>query len=147
MGRGIAHPQQSGGQAQRSDFYEGKIMGKLLAPRQGAALSEVWFSYSRASARHISGRRCGQDTRLLRNSHTATNKMRGVSGNGGGASKIAASYEQLEHDSVWKRALARFSHWHWHHSSRPLDVLMHVSREGRTKENREEPATTNEHGN
>ena len=41
-------------------------MGKLLAPRQGAALSEVWFSYSRASARHISGRRCGQDTGPLR---------------------------------------------------------------------------------
>src|SRR5437899_11706446 len=38
-GAGIAHPQRSGGQAQRSDFYEGKIMGKPLAPRQGAALS------------------------------------------------------------------------------------------------------------
>lgn len=37
---GIAHPQRSGGQAQRSDFYEGKIMGRPLAPRQGRALSQ-----------------------------------------------------------------------------------------------------------
>jgi hypothetical protein len=30
----------------------------------------------------------------------------------GVASKIAASYEQLEHDSVWKRGLASFSYRH-----------------------------------
>jgi hypothetical protein len=36
--------------------------GKPLAPRQGGALSEAWFPYSRARARRIyQGRRCGQE--------------------------------------------------------------------------------------
>ena len=35
--------------------------GKPLAPRQGSALSEVWFPYSCASAHMILGSRCGQE--------------------------------------------------------------------------------------
>jgi hypothetical protein len=36
--------------------------GKPLAPRQGRALSEVWFPYSRAnSTQKLSGSRCGRN--------------------------------------------------------------------------------------
>jgi hypothetical protein len=39
-----------------------KTVGKPLAPRQGSALSEVWFPYCvRVSAQDYQGRRCGQE--------------------------------------------------------------------------------------
>src|SRR5258708_1736193 len=51
MRRGIAHPKGK----RSAVIFRRKIMGRPLAPRQGRALSEAWFPYSRASARHISG--------------------------------------------------------------------------------------------
>jgi hypothetical protein len=42
-----------------------KTVGKPLAPRQGSALSEVWFPYSCASsAQELSGSRCGRNRPL-----------------------------------------------------------------------------------
>ena len=42
-----------------------KTVGKPLAPRQGGALSEVWFPYSRASStQELSGSRCGRNRPL-----------------------------------------------------------------------------------
>jgi len=49
--RGIAHPKGK----RSAVIFRRKIMGRPLAPRQGSALSEVWFPYSRALARHIAG--------------------------------------------------------------------------------------------
>ena len=40
QGRGISHPEQSGGQAKRGRLRE------TLAPRQGSALSEVWSPHT-----------------------------------------------------------------------------------------------------
>jgi hypothetical protein len=47
MRRGIAHPKGK----RSAVIFRRKIMGRPLAPRQGSALSEVWFPYSRAQAR------------------------------------------------------------------------------------------------
>jgi hypothetical protein len=47
--RGIAHPKGK----RSAVIFRRKIMGRPLAPRQGSALSEVWFPYSRVLARHI----------------------------------------------------------------------------------------------
>jgi hypothetical protein len=66
MRRGIAHPQRSGGQAQRSDFSQ-KNYGETSCRRARAAPSaKVWFPYACASAhRTYQGRvaagtgRCG----------------------------------------------------------------------------------------
>jgi hypothetical protein len=44
-----------------------KTVGKPLAPRQGSALSEVWFPYACASsAQELSGSRCGRNRPLRR---------------------------------------------------------------------------------
>jgi len=59
--RGIAHPKGK----RSAVIFRRKIMGRPLAPRQGSALSEAWFPYSRASHASFQGRCCGQDTRLL----------------------------------------------------------------------------------
>jgi hypothetical protein len=41
------------GQAQRSDFSQKNYGETSCAARQGSALSEAWFPYSRAAARLI----------------------------------------------------------------------------------------------
>src|SRR5271156_1667982 len=58
--RGVAHPKGK----RSAVIFRRKIMGRPLAPRQGSALSEVCFPYSRAPARHISGPalRAGHET-------------------------------------------------------------------------------------
>src|SRR3979490_1238763 len=50
MRRGIAHPKGK----RSAVIFRRKIMGRPLAPRQGRALSEVWFPYLRA-AQELSG--------------------------------------------------------------------------------------------
>jgi len=58
MGRGIAHPKGE----RRRVIFGTKIMGRPLAPRQGAALSGVWLPlFERVSAFGYQGRRCGQE--------------------------------------------------------------------------------------
>jgi len=54
QGRGISHPEQGGGRAQRrsAQAKRGRLR-ETLAPRQGSALSEAWFPYSCASAHMI----------------------------------------------------------------------------------------------
>ena len=47
QGRGISHPEQSGGQAKRrsAQAKRGRLR-ETLAPRQGSALSEVWSPHT-----------------------------------------------------------------------------------------------------
>jgi hypothetical protein len=72
QGRGISHPEQSGGRAKRrsAQAKRGRLR-ETLAPRQGSALSEVWFPHKCALAHRIyQGRvaagtgRCGGKWRM-----------------------------------------------------------------------------------
>ena len=52
--------------------------GKPLAPRQGRALSEVWFPYPRASStQESSGSRCGRNRPQRRERKTRSGKSVG----------------------------------------------------------------------